>query len=434
MELTNLRLEDVSPVRKRLQIEVAAGAVQAEIDRAFQRVGQSAQLRGFRPGKAPRSVLERMFGDQIRREVLGHLVEESLHQAIEQHRLAVVGTPDIDAETLNPGDPLRFSATVDVRPEVVVGDLSGLAAERPAVAVDDAEVDRVLEGLRESVAQLAPIEDRAVVEAGDVVSVDLTSRLDGGEPAHREGVLLEAGSGSFPLALERQIVGQHRGARLSLEVPYPADYPSPNLAGKTAKFEVEVKDLRTKVLPSLDDDFARDHGRAESLAQFRDRVRSDLEQRSADRAEAHVREAVIDQLLARHAFDVPPSLVERRGDAMLSSLDVRLPEGPAGQEALERLRAEVRPRAERAVRADLLLDAIAAQEGIVVDEAAIDAEIDGVARREAQSPERVRAFYQRPEARAALRARMVRESALTHVLGLAKIVPVVAGKEVAHEN
>src|SRR3989454_10691953 len=234
MEPSTATLENLTPVRKRLQVEVPADAVQAELDRTCHEVGQRARLRGFRPGKAPRPVLERVVGEEVRRKVLGRLVEASFHRAVETHGLAVVGTPDIDAEPITPGAALRYSATVEVRPAIALGDLSGLQVVRPATRVSDEDVERTMGELRDWVAQLRPVEDRAQVETGDVVRVDLTSRLGGGEPVHREGVLLEAGSGSFPLALERQLGGQSRRGRLALRVPDPANYPHARLPGETA--------------------------------------------------------------------------------------------------------------------------------------------------------------------------------------------------------
>lgn len=434
MDAAKVTLEEVTASRKRLQFEIAAPEVQAEIDRAFSLVGQQARLPGFRPGKAPRRVLERMFGEQVRREVLGRLIEHSFTHAIEEHQLAIVGQPEIDADVITPGEALRFSATVDVRPVIAIGDIAGLEAQRPQAAVRDEDVEQVLGSLRDSVAQLRPVDDRRTVEAGDVVTLNLTSRVDGAEPVSRENVMVEAGGGSFPLALERQLVGQHRGARLSLQVPYPDDYGNPSLAGKTAEFEVELLDLRQKELPPLDDDFARDHGRSESLADLRSRIRVDLERQAEERAEGAVREAIIDQLITRHEFEVPESLVVRRSDAMLASLDVRLPEGVDQDRALDGLRQQIRPRAERDVRAELILDAVAEREGMTVGDDALDAEVNAMAAREGQAPERVRAFYDRPEARAALRARLTRQRALDHVLGNAKIVPVAATEEVAREK
>jgi trigger factor len=250
------------------------------------------------------------------------------------------------------------------------------------------------------------------VETGDVVTIDLVSRLDGGEPVRREGVLVEAGAGGFPLALERQLVGQHRGAHLTLRVPYPADYPNAGLAGKTAEFDVEVKDLRVKELPPLDDDFARDHGKCDSLAELRSRLRVDLEHEARERANDAVREQIVEQLIARHPFEVPATLVARRTEALVASLDVRLPPGAEREATLARLRAELGPRAERQIRAELLFDAVAARQGIEVSDEEVTGEIEAIAARERQVPERVRALYERAEARAALRARLIRERAL----------------------
>ncbi len=431
MDDAKVTIEELGPSRKRLSIEIDAPRVQGEIDRALSVVGRQARLPGFRPGKAPRRVIERMFGDQVRREVLGRLVEESFHHAVHEHALSLVGAPEIDADALTPGEGLRYTATVDVRPAITLGELGDVHVVRPATGVAEAEVDRVLESLRESVAQLRPIDDRHVIEAGDVVTIDLTSEMDGQEPVHREGVLLEAGGGGFPLALERQLVGQNRGSALTLEVPYPEDYANASLAGRSVRFDVKVIDIRAKELPALDDDFARDHGRSDTLDELRARIRADLERQAADRADGAVREALLEQLLARHPFEAPASLVDRRCDAMLASLDVRLPPGTEAEGVLDRLRDQVRPRAERDVRADLLLDAVVERDGLLPDDDEVTQEIERYAAQEPQSPDRLRALYQNPDARAAVRARLARQRALDRLLSAARIVPAPESEEVA---
>ena len=422
MQIERVVVEDLSPVRKRVEVEVPASEVQGELDRAFASVAREARIRGFRQGRVPRAVLERMFGEQIRREVLARLVEHSFHHAIEERRLDVVGAPEIDADGLTAGESLKYSATVDVRPIIAVGSTNGIEVTRPPVVVADADVERVLASMREAHAQLRPIEDRTTVEAGDVVTVNVATTIEGGTPQRREGALVEAGEGAFPQALEQQLVGLEKGAHATLAVPYPADYGNSALAGKTVTFDVDVVELKAKELPPLDDDFAKDHGRAESLAELRTRIRTELEAQAATQAEAAVQEAVLEQLVARHAFDVPPSLVDRRCDALLAAFDVRIPAGREGEHLLERLRADVRPRAEREVRVDLLLDAIAAARGVTIDDTVVDAEIDSLAQRQQQAPERIRAFYERPEARHALRNRLGRERALALVMSEAKVV------------
>ena len=431
MHIENVVVETLSPVRRRVQIEVPASEVQGEFDRAYASVGREARIRGFRQGRVPRAVLERMFGDQVQREVLARLVEHSFHHAIESERLDVVGTPEIDADSVTPGASLKYSATVDVRPVITITDTSGIDVVRPIFEVADDDVEQVLTSMRESVAQLRPIEDRAVVESGDIVTINVAMGLDGGESQRRDGAMVEAGSGGFPLALERQLVGQHKGAHLSLDIPYPAEYGNPALAGKTVHFEVDIADMKTKELPALDDDFARDHGRADSLAELRGKIRTDLEAQASARADATVQQAVADILVERYPFDVPPSLVDRRCDALLSSFDVRIPDGPQGAELLDRLRGDVRPRAEREVRVDLLLDAVAAARGVTIDDTEIDAEIDTLARRQEQAPERIRAFYERPEARHALRSRMARAKTLALVLVDANVTARPMPKDVA---
>jgi trigger factor len=217
-------------------------------------------------------------------------------------------------------------------------------------------------------------------------------------------------------------------------VPYPADYGNPGLAGKTAAFDVVVKELRTKELPALDDDFARDHGRAGSLAELKERVRAELEREAASRADDAVREAVLTQVLERHTFDVPPSLVERRIEGLASGLDLRLPEGADRDQAMQDLQARLRPVAERQVRADLLLDALAERDRVEVSDAEVSAEVDGMAAREGRIVERLRAFYERPEARAALRTKMIRERALANLVSAARVMPDSAAESVAREK
>src|SRR5258705_443795 len=163
MQIERVVVETLSPVRKRVQVEVPATEVQGELDRAFSTVGREAHIRGFRQGRVPRAVLERMFGDQIRREVLARIVEHSFHHAIEAEKLDVVGQPEIDADGITPGESLKYSATVDIRPIITVGETRGIEVVRPVYDVTDADIDQVLTSIRESAAQLRPIEDRMLV-------------------------------------------------------------------------------------------------------------------------------------------------------------------------------------------------------------------------------------------------------------------------------
>jgi trigger factor len=224
----------------------------------------------------------------------------------------------------------------------------------------------------------------------------------------------------------------------------PAIFDTPLLvvsdADATAAFEVEIKELRVKELPPLDDDFARDHGKCDSLAELRARVRADLERQARSRADDAVREQIVEQILARHPFDVPVSLVERRTEALVTSFESGLAPGTNREEARATLRERLRPRAAQQVQVELLLDAVAERERIVVSEDEVSAEIDAIAMREQQVPERMRALYDRPEARAALRARLARDRALAGLVSsvgsssAASPMPPSAAESVAHEK
>jgi trigger factor len=423
-------VEDVSAVRKRLQVEVPSDEVQREFDRAYDTVRHSSRLRGFRPGKAPRRVLERVYGEQVRQEVMSRLVEATFHKAIEEHAFAIVGSPEIDVDGLESGAAFRYTATFDVRPPIELGDLAAIAVERHVPVVSDDDVERTLGRLRDSAAQLRPIDDRGVVESGDVVTLDLTSRMGEADPQERKDVMLEAGSGSFPEAIEQRLVGQHVGADFDLEVTYPEDYGNQGLAGRTVHFAGQVKSLHQKDLPPLDDDFARDQGHAESLADLRDKIRADLEAQAGEHAESELRDRVMRQLVERHAFEVPVSLVDRRCEAMLASLGVRAPEGAEAEAMLARLREQVRPRAEQDVRADLVLDELVARDGLDPGDEEVDDEIAAITAHE-KEPERMRAFYARPEARAALRTRLGRARAFEYVLTQVTITDAGDTKRVA---
>jgi trigger factor len=429
-EQSRATLEDVSAVRKRLAIEVPADEVKREMDRAYESVRRHAKLRGFRQGRAPRSVLERFYGDQVRRDVMARLVETSFRRAIEDHALAVVGSPEIDADRIEASAPFRYTATVDVPPTFELVDLAAITAERRPAAVTDDEVERVLARLRDRAASLRPLEDRRVVEAGDVVTVDITSRLGDAAPQTRSDVMLEAGSGAFDAALENALVGGEVGVTAELAVTYPDEYGNAGLAGQTVAFTVVPKALHAKELPALDDEFAKDHGNAESLGDLRAKIRADLEAHAREEAENAMRETVLDALVERHRFEAPPSVVERRADTMLASYGVRMPDGPEGADLLERLRGEVRPRAERDVRIDFILDALAERERLTVSEEDVDAAIEAQAAHDRQ-PDRVRTLYARDEARQMLRVRLLRTRAFEHVLGVATIADVPPEPRVA---
>ena len=418
-------VETVDSLRRRLAVEVPAEEVSAEIEKAYAQLARGAKVRGFRPGRVPRPVLERLFGDRVRGEVFEKLIQQSYAEVVEERQIPTVGHPEFVTEQAQPGAALRYSATVEVKPEIVVEHYAGLAVERPLTPVTDTDVDAFLERLRQSLAQLRPIVERSTVEVGDVVTVDYEARVDGRSVGRGEQREIEIGANAFPREFDEHLRGAAAGSELDFIVPYPAEHGAAELAGKTVNFHVRVRGLSHKEVPPLDDEFAKDHGECSTLAELRQRVRARLESDAAQHADEAARQALLGALAEANDIPIPNALVERRTQALLEEVwhewqQRRLRPKNEG-EALARLREELQPRARQQVKIALLLEAIARQEGITVSEADVDERIATLAADAGSAAERLRAYYQDAEARRDLRNRIVQARAVEAVLRTAHI-------------
>ncbi len=433
--MMKVEVETVDPVRRRLAVEVPAEEVRDEMERAFSELGRSARVRGFRPGRTPRPVLEQLFGDRVRAEVFGKLIQQSYEEALRERGLSVVSEPQIVTEKAEPGAALRYSATVEVRPEVEAQNYTGLEVERALAPIADADVDAFLERLRESLAQLRPIEDRTQLRRGDVATIDYEARRDGKVVGRGESRVLEIGRGAFTESFDEQIEGVEVGSTREFAVTYPADHSNPDLAGQTIQFRVTVKALASKEMPALDDDFAKDHGECDTLAALRERVRQRLEAEAAQRADEAVRAALIDRLIQGNDLMVPEAMVHRRSHALAEDFlhSMRNPKLPQRDErgVVERLSAELEPRAREQVKAALLLEAVARQEHIEIGEPDLDSEIEAMVAQAGNAGERVRALYRDEGARNALRTRLLQQRALELVASRATITTVEQTSSVA---
>ncbi|MGH7805019.1 MAG: trigger factor [Candidatus Binatia bacterium] len=428
-------VEEVNTTRRKLAVEVPVEQVSSEIDRAFGRVQQHAHIKGFRQGRVPRAILEKYFGEQVRAEVLSHLIEHSFADAIQQSGLRPVGNPEIVPESIAPGSPLRYQATVDVLPEIRIAEASGIAAKRPVREVVDADVERALTDVRESLAELRPIEDRTQPARGDFAVLDYSAKLEGeeaGEP-RKENRMVEVGANAMPpeidLALQSMSVGQTR----TVGVTYPTEGADAKVAGKTVEFEIVLRGLREKVLPPIDDDLAREHGDAETLDELRAKLRERISASVRHAAEEQVRDQLVDALLEKNAFDVPKSMIDRQTESLANDLfrNARGADALRGDEAaMTKLKDELRPRAERQVRAALALETLAKQENIEVTDNDVDARVETLAAQAGEHAERLRAAYRKEEVREELQARLVRERALEWIVEHAAIEDVVVPADV----
>lgn len=414
------------PVVRQLEVEVDARRVRRAFDRAYRELAKQARVRGFRPGKAPRSVLEKLYGASLTEQIEQTLVSETLPDAIEQAGLELITEPQIEAGTLAADGDFRYTARVEVKPEIVLPDTRGLPVRRPAVQVNDEDVERELEALRQRSAPLVEEPENTAVAEGHSVQVDFVGRIDGKpfEGGSGRGVDLEIGSGRFIPGFEDQLIGAVAGEDRELAVRFPDDYGSREVAGKDAVFAAHVVAIKRRHVPDLDDEFAKDRGEFETLEELRDRIRSDLMSARLAEAQNVLRRGLMDVLIERTPFEVPPGLVANELERQLGAARRRL-QGSVPEQALhaqlERWKEDWRERAEREVREGLLLEAVAAAEAISVTDEEVEQRIEEVALGQGTDAEALRSAVGRDNLQRALRAQLVDERALDFLVREAKV-------------
>jgi trigger factor len=415
-----------SPILRVLSVEVDEARVAKAFDSAYRDLGKRVNVRGFRPGKAPRSVLQKLYGPALAEDIERALIAETLPDAVELTGVEPVAEPSIDASPPVLGAPFSYTAKIEVRPEIELPDLQGLSAERPAVHVADDAVDGELERLRERRITLVDEPGDAVLAAGSFATIDYVGRIDGEgfEGGSAQGVTLEIGSERFIPGFEDQLVGAATGDDREVRVTFPEDYGAAHLAGKEAVFAVHVVGAKRREVPELDDEFAKGLGEFETLQALRDRIQSDLVAAAERESKQALRKSLLDGLLGRFDFPVPPGLVERRLGSRLEmahrELHHSFPEDELHAQ-LGRWREEWRPDAERDVREELVLDAVGVAQRFEASEEAVDARLDELARDQGIDPQRLRKAYEEGGMREALAASLVRDQAFDWLCEQAEI-------------
>src|SRR5919112_1419674 len=424
---------DASETRKEIKIEIGAEEVRAEFDRVTQEYARSATVPGFRKGNAPASVVRTRFKKDIQGDVLKRLVPEAVEQAIEQSGLHVIGQPDVhlDNEGLDKfgQEAISLHAHVEVMPDVSLGEYKGLEAARRTRPVNDEEVERVIENLREASASLQPVEDRAS-EEGDTVTVDIQGRYV--EPPEDEDInvsdvdIVLGGEGVLPEFTEH-LTGVRADEAKTFTVAYPEDFNAKGLAGKTVEYTATVTSVRRKETPEFDDEWVKSLGEEEvsTVEQLRARVRENLTKNAEHESEHRLRDDVLSALIERHRFEVPETIVSYQANQILQSM-IRdmMSRGidPRGQEInWEAMRDMVRERAGDDVRGSMLLERVAEAENIEVSDEEVEAEISAMAEGSRQSLEQVRAALTKQGGERSIADRLRNRKALDFLVQHAKV-------------
>jgi trigger factor len=381
--------------RRELDLEIPADEVSKAMERVAKEFAKVARVPGFRPGKAPITLIRRRFADDIKGEVLQSLVPERVEKAVSEQKLTPVSQPKVEQLDFNDGQPLKFRAVFEVLPEFELGNYKDLQLEMPVMDVVDEDVTKTLEDMRERAAAFAPAEGRAVQD-GDFVQLKLTGTPEGeGEPLQADSVLCHIGAEETMAPFNENLRGVNIGDHKDFDVPYPADYPDAKLAGKTYHYSVDVLGIKTKKLPELNDDFAKDVSDATTLDELNKKIREGLEHQRDHKQKDLLREKVLGEIVKLHDFPVPESLVEHQMDVRLERVVRSLAQQGVDPRAVNidwvSLRKRNEDRAKDDVKAELIVDRIASAENIDVTEEEVEHELEHLAGHSNESAEAIRA-------------------------------------------
>jgi trigger factor len=397
--------------KREIELEIPAENVQKAAEKVARDIARVARIPGFRPGKAPVTLVRRRFADDIQGEVVQSLVPEYLEKALDEKKLVPVTRPEVDKVEFKEGEPLRVRAVFEVLPDFELGDYKNLQVQIDEIEIGDAQVDKTLEEMRDRAAAYVPVEGRAAQD-GDFVLIKLMGTpAGGGNPVQADNIMVHLGSEETLASFTENLRGAAAGETRRFEARYPDDYPDEKLAGKTYNFSVDVQGVKEKKLPELNDEFAKDAagGRGAegsgvvSLEDLRKKIRENLDSAKEQRQTAQAHEKILDQLVKQHDFPVPEALIEAQMDTRLERAARTLAAQGVDPRAVNvdwvSLRRRQRDRSVDDVKAELLLDRIATAENIDVTDEDVEKEIAAMAARSGESA-------------MALRARLTKQGAL----------------------
>jgi trigger factor len=419
-----IELREVSAVKRRLVVEASPEEVERELEDVVRGWARRARLPGFRPGKAPLELVRARFAREIEEDVRERMIARLHREATEEKGVRPLGDPVLEALSHPAGGPLRFETSFEVVPSFAPRNYRGVEVREPPVRVEDEEVAQALEQLREIHARFVTDPDRKAA-AGDFLLCDLEGRPEGASPFRRERLLLEVGSPDHLPAFDQEVLGAGAGEVREFTIAYPEDYGAKELAGRRVSYTLRVHEVKRKVLPALDDEFARDAGSFDTLEALRSSLRAGLEERKRELARREVRRQVLDKVLLENPIPLPEVLVEAELRARLEEI-VRslLQQGVDPRQVdldWQKLRERVEEPARKSVHAGLVLEAVAQAEGIVVTEEEVEARIREEASRAGIPAAELRERLARARGLEALKTQILREKSLDYLTSVANI-------------
>ena len=401
MEVVKKDLEDN---KVELKVEIEPERVNDALEQAYKKVVKDVEIPGFRKGKVPRKILEAQYGKEIlHKDALDILIPEGYRDAVEEADIEPIDQPEIDDYYIAEDEPATFSATVEVKPKVVLGEYTGLGVEKEEIEVTDEDIEERIEHTRDQHSQLQSV-DRDTVEDGDFAIIDFEGKIDGEpfEGGSGEEYSLEIGSNTFIPGFEEKLIGAKVGEKTDVEVTFPEDYNAEDLAGEDAIFTVEVKEIKEKQKPELDDDFAKEASDFETMEEWRESIREEIKEQKEQQTEQEYENELLDKISENCETNIPDKMVDDELDKMFQNLSQSISgQGLEVDEYLnymgmdeESWREDNRETAAKRVKNNLILEAIAEEEEIEVKDEKVDEEIEKIAEENDQDLEQIKALMQ----------------------------------------
>jgi trigger factor len=423
-----ITIEDISPVEKRVDFEVPWRDVAPRLDKAYDQLRRDVRLKGFRPGKVPRTLIEKLYKPQVEDDVARELIEQSLGQAITENQIQPVAPPTVDKLELKTNEPFRFSARVEVRSQVTPKDYSGVELKRRPAKVTDEDITKALEGYRRQLTQYKPVEGRTDTTESDVLVVEVHGRI-GDHKVKKNTVMVDLAdenAGGVPGLAPRlrgvPIASEH------LEIKYTVgeDTQVKSLAGKDVNLHVAIKEARERKQPALDDELAKDTGEADTLDELKKKITDRLVGEDKQRIKSELQQQLVKEIVKRNSFPVAPALVDRYAESMVNRAKAQLMMAGIDLDQNEgfdatKMKEEMKDEAEQEARASILLQAIAEREGVEVGDADLQKRVAELATARQENSKKLRAELERTGRISGVRAQLLQEKTLDMLLSQAKI-------------
>jgi trigger factor len=416
-------IEHVDEVTRKLSVSIPVERVTAELSSAIADASRNVKLKGFRPGKAPKDLVEKMHGQRLRWEVANRLISSSLVEAVREHKLEVVGSPEIDLASFEEGKSIEFTASISIFPQPKIDKYESFTLKIPKVEVKEEDIQEVLTQMQERKATTRKLEFRETVQKGDVIDASVSVEIEGGEKSRPEPVTLPIGVGQLQAELDEGIVGMKIGETKEFVLTTPEDHRDQAMRGKKATYVVTLNGLSEKILPELTDDFAKSlQFGVETLLELRLKVRSQLEEESKKRSQADIHAAILDQLIENNPFKVPQILVDEEIRILLARngiLDLSKKEHK--ELPVDKFRDKLGEAAEKRVKSAIIIDTISKAQEIKPTEEDVDREIDSMASESQMSRKDVEDYLAKSHLLGSIRHDIQRNKTLDFLAERAKV-------------